>query len=404
MYGLRSADSIDGAVGADALVNGSLRADAFRGSDLSRLSGAALSRGSMDGWLFGSMLLLLSVSLLMVFSTTAVVSQEIYGDSSRMMRSHVVHVLTAFAVALLFSRVNPEKLYRWAPILFFVTTAMLALTLIPGIGHVAGGARRWLILGPIRLQPGELAKLSSLIYFASYVARHRSEMERFKPGVMVPGVLLAVTAMLLLAEPDFGTTVVILLVTFCQLLLVTRLAHLALIGSVAGAAVCALVVMSPYRFKRFTAFMDPFGDPSASGYQLIQSLIAVGSGGLMGEGLGAGKQKLFYLPAAHTDFIFAVIAEELGIFGAIAVLALFLLILVRGFKITSRLNEDPFLSSLALGCTCLIVVPALLNMGVVLGLLPTKGMVLPLVAYGGTAMVVHAAALGILLRLSRLEL
>ncbi len=124
----------------------------------------------------------------------------------------------------------------------------------------------------------------------------------------------------------------------------------------------------------------------------------------MGEGLGAGKQKLFYLPAAHTDFIFAVIAEELGIFGAVAVLVLFLLILVRGFKITARLSEDPFLSSLALGCTCLIVLPALLNMGVVLGLLPTKGMVLPLVAYGGTAMIVHAAAVGVLLRLSRLEL
>ncbi len=404
MYSFRSTDSIDGAVGADALVSGTIRADAFRGSDLSRLSGAALVRGSMDGWLLGATMLLLSVSLLMVFSTTAVISQELYGDSSRMMRSHVVHVFSAVVVVFICSRLNAESLYKWAPALFFGSIVMLALTLIPGIGHVAGGARRWLVIGPIRLQPGELAKLASLVYFASYISRHRQEMERFRPGVIVPGALLALTAVLLLAEPDFGTTVVILLVVFCQLLMVTRLAHLALIGAFAAAAVCALVVMSPYRFKRFTAFMDPFGDPSASGYQLIQSLIAVGSGGLLGEGLGAGKQKLFYLPAAHTDFIFAVIAEELGIFGAVAVLVLFLLILVRGFKITARLSEDPFLSSLALGCTCLIVLPALLNMGVVLGLLPTKGMVLPLVAYGGTAMIVHAAAIGVLLRLSRLEL
>ena len=404
MSGFRSSNSVARAVGGDAVVGAVVRSGAFRGSDLSPLSGAALSRGAMDGWLLGATVLLLSVSLLMVFSTTAVISQEIYGDSSRMMRSHVVHVLSALGVFFICSRVDSERFYRWAPLLFFGSLFLLGLTLIPGIGHVAGGARRWLVIGPLRLQPGEVAKLTSLIYFASYIARHRGEMLRFRPGVVVPGVLLSVTAALLLAEPDFGTTVVILLVVFCQLLMVTRLAHLALIGGFAAVAVCALVIMSPYRFKRFTAFMDPFGDPSASGYQLIQSLIAVGSGGLLGEGLGAGKQKLFYLPAAHTDFIFAVIAEELGIFGASAVLALFLLILVRGFKIAARLAEDPFLSSLAIGCTCLIVVPALLNMGVVLGLLPTKGMVLPLVAYGGTAMIIHAAAMGILMRLSRLEL
>jgi cell division protein FtsW len=280
---------------------------------------------------------------------------------------------------------------------------LLLITLIPGIGHVAGGARRWLILGPLRIQPGEIAKLCTVIYFASYIDRHQDKMRTFVGGVLIPLLVLSLFASLLLLEPDFGSTVVILSVVFCQLFLVCRLRHMAGVGLALVSALSVLVIFSPYRMKRFISFLDPFNNAASSGYQLIQSLIAVGSGGVSGTGLGSGKQKLYYLPAAHTDFIFAVIAEELGIMGALFVLGLFLVILVRGLGIARRLQDKPYLASLALGCTLLMVVPALLNMGVVLGLLPTKGMVLPLVAYGGTAMIVHLAALGILLRLSRLE-
>ena len=357
----------------------------------------------IDTWILGAAALLVATGLLMVFSTTAVSSQESHGDSAVMLRHHFVHVvigLFAFLACLAF---HPQKLYQLAIPLLLLSFALLLLTLIPGIGHVAGGARRWLVLGPLRLQPGEIAKVAAIVYFASYIERHRTKMHTFFSGVVVPLGVLSLFAAMLLLEPDFGSTVIILAVVFSQLFMVCRLRHMLLVTGGAAAALATLVVTSPYRMRRLASFLNPFEDPTASGYQLLQSLIAVGSGGYTGTGLGAGKQKLFYLPAAHTDFIYAVIAEELGIVGALAVLALFLVILFRGLRITMRLIDKPYLSSLALGCTLLMVVPAVLNMGVVLGLLPTKGMVLPLVAYGGTAMIVHLAVLGILLRLSRTE-
>ena len=365
--------------------------------------GMVVASRPIDVWLLLSTILLVGLGILMVFSTTAVASEQMNGDGSVMIKQHIAHVCVGFVVLYCAFRLPPVLLYRLAVPAFIVALFLLTITLIPGIGHVAGGARRWLILGPLRLQPGELAKVATLLYFASYVNRHSEKMSSFVPGVVIPGALLSIFAMLLLAEPDFGSTVVILLVVFSQLMMYCRTKHLILIGSAGVTCLALLVAFSPYRFKRFVTFLDPFHDPSAAGYQLIQSLIAVGSGGMSGAGLGSGHQKLFYLPAAHTDFIFAVIAEELGILGALFVIGLFLLILYRGLRITFRLEHHPFLSCLSLGCTVLMVVPAVLNMSVVLGMLPTKGLVLPLVAYGGTAMLVHLGAMGVLLRLSRLE-
>lgn len=356
-----------------------------------------------DGWLVLCTMLLLALSVLMVFSSTAVVSQELYGDPARMVKQHVIHVIAGALALLLCARLQTDVLYRVAPLLLVLSLILLLLTLIPGVGQLAGGARRWLGAGPLRFQPGEVTKLAAIVYFASYIARHRERMTDLGAGIIRPFVVLAMLSGLLLAEPDFGSTVVILAVVFAQLFMAARITHLLGIGVIAAGGLAVLVVTSPYRFRRFVAFLNPFHDPSSSGYQLIQSLIAVGSGGISGEGLGAGKQKLFYLPAAHTDFIFAVVAEELGTFGALFAVLIFMLILYRGIAIARRLQDEPFLLSLAVGCTSLIVLPAILNMGVVLGLLPTKGMVLPLVAYGGTAMIVHGAAMGILIRLSTIE-
>jgi len=354
-----------------------------------------------DRWIFLSTLLLLCMGVLMVFSTTAVTSLDAHGDAGVMLRHHFVHIILGFVVLFCCFSLPPEKLYNVAVPLLLFALVLLLITLIPGIGHVAGGARRWLILGPIRLQPGEIAKIASVIYFASYIERRHLKMHGFLSGVIIPSLVLGMLSVLLLLEPDFGSTVIILSVVFCQLFLFCRLRHIAFVALLLAMILATLVVVSPYRMKRFVSFLNPFEDATSSGYQLVQSLIAVGSGGLTGAGLGAGKQKLFYLPAAHTDFIFAVIAEELGIAGALFVLALFLIILYRGLRLSRRLLDKPYLASLALGCTLLMVIPAVLNMGVVLGLLPTKGLVLPLVAYGGTAMIVHLAIIGILLRLSR---
>ncbi|MFN8389291.1 MAG: putative lipid II flippase FtsW [Bdellovibrionota bacterium] len=357
----------------------------------------------VDGWLLACTFLLLAIGVLMVFSTTAVTSQEASGDSATMIRHHFVHIVLGFFALAACLSFQPQMLYKAAIPCLVTALFMLCITLIPGIGYVAGGARRWLVFGPLRVQPGEIAKLCAIVYFASYIDRHREEMSSFRSGVAIPFAILGMFAVMLLLEPDFGSTVIILTVVFCQLFLFCRVRHMLAVGMFAAFGLVVLIVSSPYRLKRLITFMDPFEDPTSSGYQLIQSLIAVGSGGLSGTGLGAGRQKLFYLPAAHTDFIFAVIAEELGILGAVFVLGIFLVILYRGLQITRRLIDRPYLACLSLGCTLLIVIPALLNMGVVLGMLPTKGMVLPLVAYGGTAMVVHLAVVGILLRLSRTE-
>ncbi|MCB0324039.1 MAG: putative lipid II flippase FtsW [Bdellovibrionales bacterium] len=356
-----------------------------------------------DGWLLAATFILLAVSVLMVFSTTAVPSQEFYGDSTSMVKRHLLHMIAGLAVFFVFSRLNPLLLQRIAVPLLFLTLSLLIVVLIPSVGHSAGGAQRWLTVGPLRMQPGELAKVAIIIYFAAYIDANRARMNLLVPGAIVPLVVISALAGLLLLEPDFGSTAVLTLVVLFQLFTVCRLSHLVGLGVLAATAGSILILTSPYRMRRLLAFLDPFQDASASGYQLIQSLIAVGSGGMSGAGLGAGKQKLFYLPAAHTDFIYAVIAEELGLLGALFVLGVFLLVLARGLLVAKRLAGHPFLSTLAVGCTMLIVLPALLNVGVVVGLLPTKGMVLPLVAYGGTAMMVHLAAMGILLRLSKMD-
>jgi cell division protein FtsW len=294
--------------------------------------------------------------------------------------------------------VKPHAWIRLAIPFLILSIAMLLMVLLTG--KTAGGATRWIQLGPLRVQPAECVKLAILISIAAYADRFKSRLGSFLFGILLPFMFVSVIGGLLLLQPDFGSTAVIFFVTATQLLLVVSFSHfisVILFGIMAGTT---LVIFSPYRMRRFLAFLDPFSDPTSSGYQLIQSLIAVGSGGLFGEGLGVGRQKLFYLPAAHTDFIYAVIAEEFGLIGALLILLLFTAILFRGVKIAIRLSDDIFLSLLALGLTCFIVLPSFLNMGVVLGLLPTKGLVLPFISYGGTAMIVACISAGMLLRLS----
>lgn len=354
-----------------------------------------------DPWLLFAVALLLGVSFLMVYSTTAVFSQQQFGSPTAMLKKHLFHMLLGLTSMYVCSRIPLKMLYKVsAPLLLFAIVLLVAV-LIPGLGAAAGGAQRWLALGPLRLQPGEIAKVAMILFIASYIHRHQSSFGSFKTGIVVPMGILGVLALLLLAQPDFGSTAVIAIVVLCQLFLAARFLHFCLVGLLCSVLGGVLIFVSPYRLKRLITFLDPFQDPTGAGYQLIQSLIAVGAEGMSGAGLGASKQKLFYLPAAHTDFIFAVIAEELGLLGGIFVLALFLLVLWRGLDLANALSDKVFPCALVLGLTLLLVLPALLNMGVVLGLLPTKGLVLPLIAYGGTAMIVNLSVFGLLLSASR---
>lgn len=346
--------------------------------------------------------LLVFFSLVVVYSTTGVVSQERYGDSLFFVRGQFGAAFVGLVAMYICSRLNLELLRKAAPWLFGAGILMLLLTMIPGLAHKSGGASRWIRIGPIGFQPVEFVKVAFVLFMAGYFSRHEEKIESFGFGVARPLVYVSFVAFLLLLQPDFGSSVIIALVT---LLMATasgvRLRYIlfSLVGL--GLAMGALILVSPYRMARLFSFMSPMADAAGKGYQLIQSLIAVATGGITGVGLGGSQQKLFFLPAAHTDFIFAVVAEELGFIGGLGIILAFGVICWRGLRVSARLSGDTFSFSLAVGLTLLIVLPALVNIAVVLGLLPTKGLVLPLVGYGRSSLIMSLIAVGILMGLAR---
>jgi cell division protein FtsW len=356
----------------------------------------------IDFVLVVSVLLLVGFGLVMVYSTTGIVSQEKMGDSLFFAKRQCLSAILGTCLMLLCVRIPSSLLRRASPYLFVASLFLLALPLIPGIADRAGGASRWVKLGPVRFQPAEFVKLFMVVFMAGFFARHENRISSFVHGIIKPFALVAMVAALLLLQPDFGSSAVIVLVVLSMALASgVRLTHMALCTVAVVLCMGTLVLISPYRMMRVVSFLSPFADASGKGYQLIQSLIAVGTGQVSGVGLGSSQQKLFFLPAAHTDFIFAVISEELGFVGAVVVIAAFLVILWRGFLLARSVSHDTFLFSCAVGLTMLIVVPALLNVGVVIGLLPTKGMVLPLVGYGGSSLMACMAVIGLLLGIRR---
>jgi len=296
----------------------------------------------------------------------------------------------------------PTQLWeRLAFPLLLIAMLLLLMVLIPGIGHEVNGSRRWFRLG-LSFQPSELARVLLLTYLASYVVRRQSELKDELKGFLKPLGLLLLAAALLLLEPDFGAATVLLTTGLGVLFLAgVKLRHFFALVTIAAAGMAALAVTSAYRLKRLTAFLDPWADPFNSGFQLTQSLIAIGRGELFGVGLGASIQKLFYLPEAHTDFVFAVLAEELGLAGVIVTLALFVLLVWRAFHI-SRLAADaglPFQAYCAAGFGIWLGLQTFINIGVNMGILPTKGLTLPLMSYGGSSVLVTLGWLGLLLRI-----
>lgn len=347
-------------------------------------------------------ILLLLFSLVMVYSTTGVISQEKFGDSLYYVKRQGIAVILGTMLMFALAKVPLELMKRISPYLFPVSIGLLLATYLPIIGDRAGGAQRWLNLGILRFQPGEFVKVFFVIYMAGFLARHEEKLSTFVSGVLKPFLLVGIICALFLKQPDFGSSFILCLIT----LLMTgvagaRLLHLACLGGAFVVPGVLLILFSPYRMKRITSFLSPWADPSGSGYQLIQSLIAVGTGKIAGVGLGESQQKLFFLPAAHTDFIFAVIGEELGFIGCVTLMMFFLLFLWRGLRIANRVAEDTFAFALSIGLTLVIALPALVNTGVVTGILPTKGMVLPLIGYGGTSIVASLIAVGLLLAISR---
>ena len=352
----------------------------------------------IDYLLVVSVLLLVGFGLVMVYSTTGIVSQEKMGDSLFYAKRQLISAVLGGIFMVTCMQVPFSFLRRIAPYLLAASLFLLLLPLTPGIADRAGGASRWVKFGPVRFQPAEFVKVFMVLFMAGFLARHEHRLSTFITGIVKPIGMVSLAAGLLLLQPDFGSTAVIVVVILSMLLASgVRLSHMALCSVVVACVMGLLVFISPYRMMRIVSFLSPFADVSGKGYQLIQSLIAVGTGQVYGVGLGGSQQKLFFLPAAHTDFIFAVISEELGFVGGLCILFGFLVVMWRGFLIARSVRHDTFLFSLAVGMTMMIVAPALLNVGVVIGLLPTKGMVLPLVGYGGSSLIACMGVVGLLL-------
>jgi cell division protein FtsW len=355
----------------------------------------------IDYWLVASVIILATLGVVMVASASITFADREIGQPFYYALRQAVFLGLGVAAGVLMFAVRLVDLERLGMVLLLSAFALLLLVLVPGVGVEVNGAARWINAGLFRLQVSEPAKLMFIIYLASYLARHGEEVRTRISGFMKPVGLLAIAALLLLLEPDFGATVV-LTATVMGMIFMAGVKLLQFSGALglAGLLLASLAVSSPYRMNRLTTFMDPWADPFNSGFQLTQSLIAIGRGEWFGVGLGSSIQKLFYLPEAHTDFVFAVLAEELGLLGVCLIIILYAVLVWRAFVIAAQAirAENLFAAYLAYGIGIWFGLQSFINVGVNMGLLPTKGLTLPLMSYGGSSMLVMCVAVALLLR------
>ncbi len=356
-----------------------------------------------DPVLTGCVLALLALSLLLVWSASVSVSEVRYHDPMRIIGHWALYVPAGLAVMWAVSRIEPAWMKAMALPVLWLALALTALTLIPGVGKEINGAKRWISLGFITIQPVELLKPAVVLYMAYYLSMFPERLARFSTGLAPMLFMLSLATGLLMLQPDFGSSA--LLVGACIAMWFVGgvpLRHLLAVGAVAACLAALALVLEPYRLQRLTSFLDPWSDPFGSGYQLVQSMIAFGSGGLTGAGLGQGVQKLFYLPEAFTDFIVSTLGEEMGLIGTLSLIAAFALLLGRALWLAIRSRED-FPRLLLLGCALLIGFAFFINLGAAMGLLPTKGMPMPFISYGGSALIGDCALIGMMLAIQRHE-
>jgi len=345
---------------------------------------------------------LLAIGLVMVTSASISVADRTLGDPFFYLERQLLYTGVGITAATLAINIPTSLWERCSFVLLLVAFIGLVLVLVPGVGHEVNGSRRWIRFGLISFQVSELARVLLLMYLASYVVRRQAELRESLNGFLKPLALLLGAAGLLLAEPDFGAATVLVATGLGLLFLAgVKLRHFFALVVLAAGGMAILAVTSAYRMQRLVAFLDPWADPFNSGFQLTQSLIAIGRGELTGVGLGASVQKLFYLPEAHTDFVFAVLAEELGLMGVVALLALYIVLAGRAFQV-ARLAAAAGLAYQAFVAAAFGIWLGLqtsINIGVNMGILPTKGLTLPLLSYGGSSLLVTLGWLGIVMRI-----
>ena len=345
---------------------------------------------------------LMLLGLVMVASASLSVAETQYGDAFYFLKRQCAFAVLGVLLCVAVTRI-PIRFWQAAGFASLLgALVLLTVVLLPGVGHAVNGSTRWLSLGIFGLQVSEPARLLILIYLCGYLVRHRESLHAFKAFVR-PMIFVMLACALMLAEPDFGAASVLLAASLCVMFAGgVRIRHFLLVFAVATLALGAVALTSAYRVQRLTGFLNPWADPYDSGFQLTQSLMAIGRGEWFGVGLGAGVQKLFYLPEAHTDFLLAVLAEELGFAGVVVTIGLFTLLVWRAFSLSrAALSASaPFHASLALALGCWLGIQGFINIGVNMGVLPTKGLTLPFLSYGGSSLLVTCIALGLLLRIS----
>jgi cell division protein FtsW len=354
-----------------------------------------------DRWLFGVVVALVSLGVVMVYSASAIIAADRFNDPFVFLRKQLVWVLLGFAALWGAMRLDYRRLERLVVPLLVLSLVLLVLVLLPPFGQEINGTRRWLRAGPLSFQPVELAKFSLVLYLASFLTRRHEAVGMFWQGLLPPLVVAGLMAFLTLAQPDLGNSLALIMLALGLAYLAgARVRHMLAVAAPALPLVAVAIAMKPYRLRRMTAFLNPWEDPQGSGFQIIQSFLALGSGGWLGRGLGESRQKLFYLPEPYTDFIFAIIAEELGLIGAAVVVALFAVLIWRGLRVGLR-APDAFGAYLALGLTIMLATETLVNLGVVTGALPTKGLPLPYISFGGSALLTTMFSTGVLLNISQ---
>ena len=348
-----------------------------------------------------SVLFLTGVGIVMVYSASSAIASNLFGNDYFFLRKQAISACLG-AVVLIGTAMTPYRIYQRLAYIFLAISAVLIIaTQIPGIGHTAGGASRWIRLGWCSLQPSELARLSMVIYLAYSLTKKQEFIKEFSIGFLPHVMFFLIFAILIMLQPDFGSVAILAMITWIMMFVGgVSLVHLALSLLPLVPAAIFIVFSASYRMERILGYLDPWKHRSDQGYQIVNSLMAFGSGGFWGKGLGNGYQKLFYLPEPHTDFIFAVIGEELGLWGVLAILGVFVVVVIRGITI-ARNTRDLFGSLLATGLATGIGLQVAINMGVALGLLPTKGLALPFLSYGGSSLLINMAAVGILINIAK---
>lgn len=359
-----------------------------------------LKKGPPDFVLFITTLTLVAIGLIMVFSSSAVTANLRYDDAYYFFKRQLLWALIGVIGMIVVMKINYNRLKDFSIPLMIIALICLVIVITP-LGIETNGSSRWLGVGLLRFTPSELAKLAVVMFMAKSLEGNIDQMKSFKNGIAPYILLLALTCGLIMVQPDLGTAFAIAGTVFCMLLAAgARWIHLGMIGLTGIGMVAGAIAVAPYRMERFLAFLNPWKYASDEGFQTIQSLYALGSGGLFGMGLGRSRQKFFYLPEQHTDFIFAIWSEEMGFLGASLVIALFLLFAWRGFRIAIN-APDNYGSLLAAGITIMIIFQAAINIGVVSGALPVTGITLPFISYGGSSLLFTMVGVGLLLNISR---